>query len=67
MMKRDEYIKTSKRAKGSQYAADEDQERATSRRNSGLVKLLLSCPVKGWFEPLERTAITEHIEVPTSE
>jgi AbrB family looped-hinge helix DNA binding protein len=25
------------------------------RRNEGLVKLLLACPVKGWFKPVART------------
>ncbi len=34
-----------------------------TRRNEGLVKLLLSCPVKGWFKPLERTATTDDISV----
>jgi AbrB family looped-hinge helix DNA binding protein len=27
----------------------------TARRNEGLVRLLLECPVKDWFQPLERT------------
>lgn len=30
----------------------------TRRRNDGLVKLLLACPVKGWFEPGPRTETT---------
>jgi len=28
--------------------------RTTKPRNEGLVKLLLSCPVKDWFQPLDR-------------
>ena len=34
------------------------------RRNEGLVKLLLSCPVKGWFKPIARTETTDDISVP---
>jgi len=34
-------------------------KRTTKPRNKGLVKLLLSCPVKDWFEPLERTESTD--------
>ena len=33
-------------------------------RNRGLVKLLLSCPVKDWFQPLDRSETTNDIEVP---
>jgi AbrB family looped-hinge helix DNA binding protein len=28
-------------------------KRRTRRRNEGLVKLLLACPVKGWFKALD--------------
>lgn len=38
--------------------------RKTRRRNEGLVKLLLSCPVKGWFEPLDRSETTDDIPLP---
>ena len=39
--------------------------RRTARpRNEGLVELLLACPVKGWFQPLDRTETTDDIEVP---
>jgi len=38
--------------------------RLTGRRNDGLVKLLLACPVKGWFEPMSRTPTTDDIRVP---
>jgi len=38
-------------------------KRTTKPRNSGLVKLLLSCPVKDWFQPLERTE-TDDIKLP---
>lgn len=30
-------------------------------RNQGLVKLLLACPVKGWFQALPRTETTDDI------
>jgi len=39
-------------------------KRRTRRRNEGLIKLLLACPVKGWFKPLERTETTDDIAVP---
>ena len=35
--------------------------RRKARRNEGLVKLLLACPVKGWFEPLDRTETTDDL------
>ena len=34
-------------------------KRTTKTRNKGLVNLLLSCPVKDWFQPLERTESTD--------
>jgi AbrB family looped-hinge helix DNA binding protein len=39
-------------------------KRVGRRRNHGLVKLLLSCPVKGWFAPLDRTETTDTIQSP---
>jgi AbrB family looped-hinge helix DNA binding protein len=39
-------------------------KRKERRRNEGLVKLLLACPVKGWFKATDRTETTEHIKVP---
>jgi len=39
-------------------------KRKERRRNQGLVKLLLACPVKGWFEPMDRKATTDDIKVP---
>ena len=39
--------------------------RTARRRNEGLVDLLLACPLKGWFEPMDRTASTDDIDVPT--
>lgn len=38
--------------------------RRTGTRNQGLVKLLLSCPVKGWFQPLDRTETTDDVSLP---
>ena len=39
-------------------------KRKTRRPNEGLVKLLLACPVKGWFQPIARTETTEDIAAP---
>lgn len=39
-------------------------KRKERRRNEGLVKLLLACPVKGWFKPLDRKQTTDDIKVP---
>ena len=40
-------------------------KRMERRRNEGLVKLLLACPVKGWFTPMDRRETTDDINVPT--
>jgi AbrB family looped-hinge helix DNA binding protein len=39
-------------------------KRRTATRNQGLVKLLLACPVKGWFQPLDRSETTDDIRLP---
>ncbi|MEI6394926.1 MAG: AbrB/MazE/SpoVT family DNA-binding domain-containing protein [Verrucomicrobiota bacterium] len=39
-------------------------KRVKPRRNEGLVKLLLACPVKGWFKPLPFTETTDDITCP---
>lgn len=39
-------------------------KREERRRNEGLVKLLLACPVKGWFKPMDRSEMTDDIKVP---
>ena len=39
-------------------------KRKERRSNQGLVKLLLACPVKGWFEPMDRKETTDDIKVP---
>ena len=33
-------------------------------RNVGLVKLLLACPFKGWFKPMDRVETTDDIDSP---
>lgn len=38
--------------------------RKRARRNEGLVKHLLACPVKGWFQPLDRSETTADISAP---
>jgi len=39
-------------------------KRTKRPRNEGLVQLLLACPVKGWFQPGNRTETTDDISVP---
>ena len=39
-------------------------KRKARRRNKGLVKLLLACPVKGWYRPRERKETTDDIPAP---
>ena len=39
-------------------------KRKERRRNEGLVKMLLECPVKGWFKPMDRTETTADFKVP---
>jgi AbrB family looped-hinge helix DNA binding protein len=39
-------------------------KRKERRRNEGLVKLLLACPVKGWFKPIDRRETTDQIRAP---
>ena len=36
-------------------------KRTTKPRNKGLVKLLLDCPVKDWFQSLERNETSDDI------
>ena len=38
--------------------------RTTRRRNAGLVSLLLACPAKGRFRPLDRTETTDDVPTP---
>ena len=38
--------------------------RKALKRNEGLVKLLLACPVKGRFTPMDRMETTDDIPVP---
>ena len=40
-------------------------KRKARRQNEGLVKHLLACPVKGWFQPADRTETTDDIQVPS--
>ena len=37
-------------------------KRTTRRPNEGLVDLLLACPVKGWFQPMELGETTDDIK-----
>ena len=39
-------------------------KRRERRRNEGLIELLLACPVKDWFEPIDRTETTNDVKVP---
>jgi AbrB family looped-hinge helix DNA binding protein len=38
-----------------------------ARRNQGLIRLLLSCPVKGWFNPSGPAETTNDITLPRLE
>jgi AbrB family looped-hinge helix DNA binding protein len=38
--------------------------RKAPRRNEGLVDLLLDCPVKGWFKPIDRSETSDDIDAP---
>ena len=38
--------------------------RKSRRRNEALVNLLLACPVKSWFLPLDRSETTDDIAAP---
>jgi AbrB family looped-hinge helix DNA binding protein len=39
-------------------------KRTKRRRNEGLVRLLLACPIKGWFQPANRAETTDDISAP---
>ena len=39
-------------------------KRRERRRNEGLIKLLLACPAKDWFEPIDRSETTSDIKAP---
>jgi AbrB family looped-hinge helix DNA binding protein len=39
-------------------------KKQANSRNEGLLKLLLACPAKGWFQPLDRTETTDDIKAP---
>ena len=39
-------------------------KRKEKPRNEGLVQLLLSCPVKNWFEPFDRSETTDDLTLP---
>jgi AbrB family looped-hinge helix DNA binding protein len=38
--------------------------RRTPAPNKGLVKLLLACPVKDWFQPADRSETTDQVRAP---
>jgi hypothetical protein len=38
-------------------------KRTERRRNAGLGTLLLACPAKGWFEPMDRGETTDDLRV----
>lgn len=41
--------------------------RLAGRRNRGLVELLLACPARGFFAPMDRTQTTDDIRPPRLE
>ncbi len=38
--------------------------RKRAPRNEGLVQLLLACPAKGWFKPMDRSETTQDLKTP---
>jgi len=40
-------------------------KRAAAQPNAGLVQLLLECPVKGWYQPFDRSETTDDLQLPT--
>jgi AbrB family looped-hinge helix DNA binding protein len=40
-------------------------KRTKRSRNEGLIELLLACPYKDWFVPMDRTETTADIKPPT--
>jgi AbrB family looped-hinge helix DNA binding protein len=38
--------------------------RKQPQHNVGLVKLLLACPAKGWFQPMDRSETTDDLKPP---
>lgn len=38
--------------------------RRREQHNVGLVKLLLACPAKGWFQPMDRSETTDDVGTP---
>jgi AbrB family looped-hinge helix DNA binding protein len=38
-------------------------KRLERRRNEGLVTLLVACPVKGWFQPIDRGETTDDVRL----
>ena len=40
-------------------------KRSARRPNEGLVQLLLDCPVKDWFQPLQRGETTDDLKLPS--
>jgi AbrB family looped-hinge helix DNA binding protein len=39
-------------------------KRKDKPQNAGLVRLLLACPAKDWFQPLDRAETTDEIKPP---
>jgi hypothetical protein len=56
--------RTKVKAKSIVTRVDEERKRTKKSRNKGLVKLLLSCPAKHWFQPLDRVETIDDIKLP---
>ena len=64
-IRRQDGIRSGQRFEIERIDRGEDRlRRKAHRRNSGLVNLLLDCPVKGWFRPMDRIATTDDIDAP---
>jgi AbrB family looped-hinge helix DNA binding protein len=46
-------------------SGEDRPKRLAGRRNTGLVKLLLACPVRRWSTPLDRSESTDEVRVPS--
>jgi AbrB family looped-hinge helix DNA binding protein len=45
-------------------AGDYRLRRTKRRPNQGLVDMLLACPMKDWFQPMDRSETTNDIHIP---
>jgi AbrB family looped-hinge helix DNA binding protein len=67
-IRRQDHIEPGQEFEIKRIRSGEYQLKRTERpRNEGLVELLLACPVKDWFKPMDRTVTTDDIDFPKFE